>query len=307
VEVGEKRIQLVNATQLHLALAHLPIVGIGFAFLLLVFAIAKRSEKAMRVSLGVLSFVALIALPAYFTSDPAEEIIENLPWVTEPIINQHREAAAISLVVVEVLGVGALGGLFLFFRKNIPEWFVTTTLVFSLVGGGVLMWTESLGRQIRHKIPHRSLRNEQCKSCHRAETEFYRGDVKASLVRVKPAWKGPVTCTDCHDFALNQTVSQKCVECHTVSYLAFLTEWTIGFDEEVALIAEKLKRAKSALANAPREGLLVTRAERLMKEAQEALDLVKRGQGAHHPDASELLLVIARQKAQKAIEIAARR
>lgn len=297
----------MNATQLHLALAHVPILGIGLALLLLVLGIAKTSEKAARLGLGILVFVALVSLPAYFTGDSAEEIVENLPWVTEPIIERHREAAAMSLVVVELLGAFALAGFYVFFRKSIPGWFVAGAMVFSMAGGGLLGWTANLGGQVRLRVPHANLRNELCESCHRAETEFYRGDPITSLVRMKPAWKGPVTCTDCHDFVLGQAVSQKCVECHTARYLAFLTEWTTGFDEEVALIAEKLKRAESALADAPREGMLVARAERLIRGAREALELVARGRGAHHPANAESLLGIARQKAQKAIEITARR
>jgi len=78
------------------------------------------------------------------------------------------------------------------------------------------------------------------------------------------------------------------------------------FDEEVALIRRKLARVESMRAGAPRGGLLARRAERLMKEAREALDFVERGRAAHHPEAAELLLLIAGRNARALLEAGAR-
>lgn len=178
-----------------------------------------------------------------------------------------------------------------------------------LVTGGAFAWRwwnraqnlVSHGYLTRLEV---GLLNDTCEICHRRETDLYRGNVRAHLAR--PAWKGPVTCTDCHDFALRRTVNQKCVECHTARYEAFLTEWKTGFDEEAALIGKRLKRIESSVATLPREGLLGRRAERLLREAREALDLVKQGRGAHHPEAAEALLVTARHRAKELLETVAR-
>jgi hypothetical protein len=178
-----------------------------------------------------------------------------------------------------------------------------------LVGGGILAWrwlnrTQNLVSHAQLTRLEAGLLNDTCEICHRRETELYRGNVKAHLAR--PAWKGPVTCTDCHDFALRRTVNEMCVECHTARYEAFLTEWKTRFDEEAALIGKRLKQIESGVASLPREGFLVRRAERLMKEAREALDLVKQGRGAHHPEAAEALLVLARHRAKELLETVAR-
>ena len=182
--------------------------------------------------------------------------------------------------------------------------------VAGLVAGGAFAWSSFNRAQTMVSHSHLTrldvgLLNETCEMCHRQESDFYRGNVKVSLAR--PAWKGPVTCTDCHDFVSKAAVSQKCVECHTASYLVLLTEWTRGFDEEVAMLAKKLKRAESALAIAPRGGVLAIRAGRLLKEARDGLELVKRAQGVHHPEAAQAILAVARQKAEKALDIVAHR
>jgi hypothetical protein len=195
-------------------------------------------------------------------------------------------------------------------KMTIPKGIFMVAGAAVLVAAGVFAWSSFNRAQIivSHSRLTRlevGLLNDTCEMCHWPESEFYRGQVKVSLAR--PDWKGPVTCTDCHDFVHKEPVAQKCVECHTTSYLLFLTEWTTGFDEEIALIAKRLQRAESALARAPREDVLVPRAKKLAKEAREALDLIKRGRGVHHPDAAHALLAVARQKAENALAIEARR
>jgi hypothetical protein len=54
--------------------------------------------------------VALLALPAYFTGEPAEEAVERAVGVTEQVIDAHEAAALVSLVGVELLGVIASAG-----------------------------------------------------------------------------------------------------------------------------------------------------------------------------------------------------
>lgn len=179
----------------------------------------------------------------------------------------------------------------------------------ALVAGGAFAWrwwnrTQNIVSHAHLTRLEVGLLNDTCEMCHRPETQLYRGNVKTRPVR--QAWKGPVTCTDCHDFVTKQPVSQKCVECHTPRYVVFLAEWGAGFDAEVGLIGKELKRAESALVGIPRNSLLARRADRLMKEAREALDLVKHGRGAHHPEAARLLLDVARRRATELFEIAAR-
>jgi hypothetical protein len=46
-----------------------------------------------RISLGIFIIVALLAIPAYLTGEPTEELVENLPGVSKSSIEQHEEAA----------------------------------------------------------------------------------------------------------------------------------------------------------------------------------------------------------------------
>jgi len=172
-----------------------------------------------------------------------------------------------------------------------------------LIGGvGASFWFSRPQSTINHTL----ITSNYCEMCHRPEAELYRGDVKIRLVGIRPSWKGPVTCNDCHDYILHQSMSQRCVECHSAPYLVFLTEWTTGFDEEMKLIANKLQRVESALAGAAPGNVLGIRAKRLLKETREILDFVKKGRAVHNPNVARALLTVARQKSEQALDAVAR-
>jgi uncharacterized membrane protein len=141
----------MNGAHIHLLLNHLPVIGAIFGLLLLLLALSRKSEELKRVSLVVFALTALMALPAYFTGEPAEEVIEHLPDVGKSFIEQHERAALFAFVMAGFTGVVALAGLILFRRaEKLPGWVVAAALVLSLATSGMMSWTANLGGQIRH-------------------------------------------------------------------------------------------------------------------------------------------------------------
>jgi len=141
----------MNWAHVHLMLSHLPVVGTIFGVLLLLLALLRKSEELKRVSLGIFVLTALLALPVYFTGEPAEEMVEHLPGVTEPLIERHENAALFALLMAGSAGAVALAGLILFRRaEKLPGWIVAATVVLSLATGGLMGWTANLGGQVRH-------------------------------------------------------------------------------------------------------------------------------------------------------------
>ncbi|MFQ5830499.1 MAG: hypothetical protein ACE5JD_15290 [Candidatus Methylomirabilia bacterium] len=158
---------------------------------------------------------------------------------------------------------------------------------------------------------HHSPQNERCESCHRAQSAFYRGEVKTALAEIEADIMAEVvSCTACHDLSKKhsrKTIGQQCVECHDEDYLEFLNEWTVEFDKEAKEVTERLERAHAALARARRAGRKVPEAEVLVKEARQALALVRRARGVHNPVAGGELLEVARQKAEEVLKRAGSR
>ena len=109
------------------------------------------------------------------------------------------------------------------------------------------------------------------------------------------------TCTGCHDLARKhsrQAVGEKCVGCHDAAYTSFLGDWTTGLDQSTARASDAVRRAQAALGGRkPRDAT----ADTLLRDAREALTLVQKARGAHNPAAAEVLLELARQKAEQAL------
>jgi hypothetical protein len=143
----------MNMAHLHLLLNHLPVIGTVFTVALLSFGLFRRSPEITRVSLGMLAIVALTAGGVYLTGEPAEEVVEGLPGVTEALIERHEEAALIATVLLGVVGAVALGGL-IAFRLD-PSRSVgrvgRVVLVLAIAPTAMMARVAYLGGQIRHE------------------------------------------------------------------------------------------------------------------------------------------------------------
>lgn len=140
----------MSPVHFHLMLNHLPVVGTVFAALLLGYALIVHSDPVKKIALGTFVLIALLAVPAYLTGEPAEEIAERLPGVTETAIEQHEEAAQIAFASSLVVGALAITGLAIFRTKAVPRLFAVSVLALSVVAMAALAWTANLGGKVRH-------------------------------------------------------------------------------------------------------------------------------------------------------------
>jgi uncharacterized membrane protein len=141
----------MNYAHLHLILNHFPVIGMVIGFCLLGVALIIKSEQLKKIVFGIFVAIALLAIPVYFTGEPAEKIVENLPGVSDTLIETHEEFALFSMIAMEITGLAALIGLFLFHSgRAISGWFTTALFTVSLVTVALMGWTANLGGQIRH-------------------------------------------------------------------------------------------------------------------------------------------------------------
>lgn len=141
----------MNTAHLHLMLNHLPVLGTGFGLLLLVAGLLRKSEDLKRASLATFVLSALLAVPVFLTGEPASDVVERLPGVSEALIEAHEVAAKLSLVIIEVAGMGALAALLILrWKPKYARWSLPGVLALSLLAGGSLLHTANLGGQIRH-------------------------------------------------------------------------------------------------------------------------------------------------------------
>jgi len=142
---------VMNAAHLHLAINHLPVVGVILVLPLLVWAIFRNSLELVRVALTTFVGIAVAALVVYLTGEPAEDVIEALPGFREASVEAHERAALLSLGFSVALGILGLFGLWrLRASSTIPRWVAVSAFIGTLVVALSMAWTAHLGGLIRH-------------------------------------------------------------------------------------------------------------------------------------------------------------
>ncbi len=142
---------MYSLVHLHLLLNHLPIIITGLGLLLLLAGLVRHRDDLSRTAMVFFIGGALSALPSYFTGEPAEEAVEDLPGVTKAIIESHEDAALIAAIIVGVLGVFALWALWRHRRPAVmPRWVVQVALLGAIAGSATMAWAGLLGGQVRH-------------------------------------------------------------------------------------------------------------------------------------------------------------
>ncbi len=141
----------MNPAHLHLLLNHIPVLGVGFGLAVLGWATFRPRPDFARLALVVIIVSALAAIPTYLTGEPAEDAIEGVAGAIEPWVEPHEEAALVSLVLVEGLGLLGLVVLWSARRAAAPSrpWKMASVAL-ALATAGSLAYTANLGGLIRH-------------------------------------------------------------------------------------------------------------------------------------------------------------
>ena len=143
---------MINGAQLHLAVNHLPVVGVLIAFLVMVAGMILKNETVKKTGLGILVFAAITVAPAYLSGEEAEELVEDKPGVSEALIHDHEESAELSFVFTGLSGGVAALALFLGRKRNgeLAKKTAVGAMGLSAVTVALLANTAHLGGMIRH-------------------------------------------------------------------------------------------------------------------------------------------------------------
>lgn len=141
----------MSGAQAHLLVNHLSVFGVAFGLSLLAAGIAFKKEELNKAALWAFVLAGLAALPAFYTGEPAEEIVENLPGVSEAFIHAHESSAKWALggaMILAALAAFALarGRAERVFRGEI----LAAVAIAALATLGVMARTAHLGGLIRH-------------------------------------------------------------------------------------------------------------------------------------------------------------
>lgn len=140
-----------NAAHIHLMVNHIPVLATLFSIPLFIWGMLRKQQTIKKVALVGFILAGLMVIVAVQSGESAEEIVESMPGVSEQLIHDHEEAAELAQWLTTILGVGAIGGFFLLSGNfKYSRQIMVVLLFYSLIVGGMLVYTANLGGKIMH-------------------------------------------------------------------------------------------------------------------------------------------------------------
>lgn len=140
----------MNSVQMHLALTHVPVILSLVGLIMLTVAFFVKSPTLTKTSYVLILIAGIAAIPVFFTGEGTEEAIENLPGVSETVIEKHEDVAKLAMISIAVAGFASLAALFSFRWQIATRVFKVAVLLLAITSGGLMAQTAHLGGQIRH-------------------------------------------------------------------------------------------------------------------------------------------------------------
>ena len=160
----------MNTAHLHLICNHAPIFDTIFALVLIALSLFRSQShstaspgmkligasgvgsRAMLVRIGLWTLVAgaILAVPAFLTGEPAEDVVQRSAGVSERMIDAHESVAKFALMFSILLGVIALGGIWRMRSAILTQPVVVGLLALTIASAGAFSYTAYQGGQIRH-------------------------------------------------------------------------------------------------------------------------------------------------------------
>lgn len=145
----------MDPVHVHLLLNHVAILAAVFSLVIYFAGIFISQRILVRTALIGFVFSALVAIPVFLTGEPAEELVENLPGISQDVIHEHEEAAEYSIWMIQFLGIISLFAFFLFDKyERFFKWLI---IVIGILATIALAKTGYEGGKIRHTEIHGSI------------------------------------------------------------------------------------------------------------------------------------------------------
>jgi hypothetical protein len=135
----------------HLALNHLPVIGIPLLVLLLAIARCRKSVETTRFILWTLLVMAAAAIAIKFTGDFAAEQLQGKLAAAQTFVSNHEQAGDQATAGAFILLLLTLLALYLTRRGRIlPKWLAVLVIIAGLVSSLLLANSAHTGGQIIH-------------------------------------------------------------------------------------------------------------------------------------------------------------
>jgi uncharacterized membrane protein len=141
----------MNQAHLHMVVNHFPIIGIIIGMVVLGVGLATKSALSKRIGGLILIGSSIFSFPSFATGEGAEELVENLPGVSENIIERHEELAEQFMGFVwAIILIGILALLSEWKMKKFTKWIYISLFVVSIFATYFAKQVGTSGGEIRH-------------------------------------------------------------------------------------------------------------------------------------------------------------
>lgn len=141
----------MNDAHFHMVVNHVPIVGILFGIGILVTGMILRNMSLKNTAFVLFVVSAIFAAMSMYSSEGAEELVEDMPNIGHQIIHEHEEIAEKFAIIIYATGFFGLLSLFASYKKHrFATIFSYTTLALALVAGLLTKSVGTTGGEIRH-------------------------------------------------------------------------------------------------------------------------------------------------------------
>ncbi len=129
---------------------------------MLIISLIFKNKTLKITALVIFIAGALITIPTYFSGENAEDIVENLPGVSEEYIENHENQGKIFAITFYILGIISVIGIWGISREqNYASWFVYLILIVAVFSLYFAVITGSTGGEIRHSEIRREIPTNQ--------------------------------------------------------------------------------------------------------------------------------------------------
>lgn len=133
---------------IHLALNHIPVIGIPFALLTVICGWVRPRRDVLMFGLWLVALTTAAGIGIKFTGDEAAEMLNR---ANDPIITRHEESADQATTAIFVLFLASAASIFSGRRgQRVHKWLLIAVVLAGLVTCGLLVRTANLGGQIAH-------------------------------------------------------------------------------------------------------------------------------------------------------------
>ena len=141
----------MNTAHIHLITNHLPVLGLLFSGVALLWGIYSKSRNTLFLAFSLTFVSAVGGFIAGNTGEAAEDAVENIIGISHEAIHEHEEAAEAAMPFVIASGILSLVAGFLLFKNHHFSGLSLWVLLLAVLAGCSLsMRAGLLGGKIRH-------------------------------------------------------------------------------------------------------------------------------------------------------------